>query len=237
MKLLQRSVVLSACIAGLSACQPTLDPVVPANEAAYEAVAVPEAEASRAYALYPGDEVSVTVYGEEDLSLEKTMVDAGGNLNLPLIGELSAAGKTIPELNQAVESAYRARYIKDPRVTISLTKATGGFVTVEGEVKDPDVYAIKPGYTLLSAMALAGSPLPTGKVDHVLIFRQIEGQRMGGRFDLKAIRSGRADDPLLRQGDVIVVGYSRKQGLYQDFLKAAPLFNVFVQLADGGNTN
>ena len=103
-------------------------------------------------------------------------------------------------------------------------------------MKDAGVYEIQPGYTLLSALALAGSPTLEAKLDEVLVFRTVDGQRMGGRFDLTEVRAGRMADPQLIAGDVIVVGYSRSQGLYQDLLRVAPsVLGTFVALADNNN--
>jgi polysaccharide biosynthesis/export protein len=225
-------VLLASLLAG---CQSTLKPAVPVGQAAYDAILPPGQSLDVTYALSPGDEVSIAVYGEKELSQERAAVDGAGNLNLPLIGQITANGLTVSEVSAAIEDAYRRQFIRDPRVTVSLLKASGGMVTVEGEVKDPDVYPVRPGYTLLSAMALAGSPLPTARVDHVIIFRKLREGRAGGRFDLKAIRSGKVDDPPIRDGDVIVVGFSRKAGLYQDLLKLTPLLNTFVLLDNGRN--
>ena len=214
----------------LAACQSTLDPVVPAGQAAYEAIAVPDEAEGAAYALRPGDAIGVLVYGEPELTQQRLLIDETGHFNLPLIGQIRALGRTTAQLSEDIAAAYRAGFVRDPRITVSLLEATGGAVAVEGEVKAPGIYPIRPGHTLLAAMALAGSPLPTGRVDHVLIYRKVDGQRMGGRFDIKAIRDGAVDDPLLRDGDVVVVGFSRRVGIYQDLLKLTPLLNTFVLL-------
>jgi polysaccharide export outer membrane protein len=96
-------------------------------------------------------------------------------------------------------------------------------------VVHPGVYEVQQGYSLLSALALAGSPSEVAKLDEVLIFRQKDGQRIGGRFDVTDIRAGRADDPLILPGDVIVVGYGRVRGAYLDFLKTAPIVGAFAR--------
>ena len=57
----------------------------------------------------------------------------------------------------------------------------------------------------------------------------INGRRMAARFDLGKIRAGRAPDPQVLAGDVVVVGYSALRGVYRDVLQAAPLLNVFTQ--------
>jgi len=102
-------------------------------------------------------------------------------------------------------------------------------IAVEGEVTRPGVYEIAPGASLLTAMALAQSPTDTAKLNEVLVFRTIAGQRTGARFDLAEIRAGRVPDPQLKPGDMVVVGFSQLRGVYQDVLKASPLFNIFTQ--------
>lgn len=225
----RRRIFPLALAALLAACHGSLDPVVPAGEAGYQAIAVPpEVAAPPAYPLQPGDKISVTVFQEPDLTLEEVVVDQAGNLDLPLIGETPAAGRGPSELARAIEAAYASRYLREPRVSISVIEAIPYTVSVEGEVEEPGVYPIRHGQTLLTAMALARSPTETAKTDEILVFRMIDGRRAGARFDLNAIRSGKAVDPALYPGDVVVVGFSALRGVYQDILRAGPLFYVFT---------
>jgi polysaccharide export outer membrane protein len=146
---------------------------------------------------------------------------------LPLIGEVQAAGLSSGQLGKEVERALAAQFLRDPHVNVVLVKTAPRTVAVEGQVKDPGVFEVRQGYTLLSALAMAGSTIETAKLNEVLIFRQRDGQRVGGRFDLTDIRAGRAADPNILPGDVIVVGYSQVRGVYLDFLKTAPIFGAF----------
>ena len=227
-----RKLALVFGVSLLAACQPTLNPVVPAGPAAYQAIAV-EPQQPVIYLLQPGDTVSVLVFQEPDLTQEKMLIDASGNLYLPLIGTVRAAGESPSDLARQIEHSYGMRYLRHPNVAVRLDEAVKQTVSVEGEVELPGVYEIRTGQTLLSALAMARSPKRTAKLDQVLIFRQIDGQRAGARFDVTAIRSGEADDPLIQGGDVIVVGFSALRGGYRDILQAAPLFNVFTQFGDG----
>ena len=75
------------------------------------------------------------------------------------------------------------------------------------------------------------------KLDEVLVFRTVNGERLGGRFDLTEIRSGRMPDPLIFPGDVVVVGFSSLRGIYRDILQVTPLIGTFasvgIRAADG----
>ncbi|WP_169816991.1 polysaccharide biosynthesis/export family protein [Paraurantiacibacter namhicola] len=215
-----------ACALLLCACQQSLESTLPAGDAAYAAVAVPDA-GPVVYALQVGDRVDVRVFQEADLSVEDVAIDETGSITLPLVGSIQAAGRTTQVLAKDVERAYGARFLRDPYVTVVLRAAVARTVSVEGEVERPGVYAIQPGQTLLTAMALSGSPTDTAKLDEVLIFRTVNGERFGGRFDINEIRSGRMPDPALLPGDVIVVGFSAARGRYQDFLRAVPILGIF----------
>ena len=209
---------------------------MPAGPAAYDAIADRPVVSPSAYALQPGDKISVNVYQEEELSQRELLIDEAGMISLPLVGDVQASGMTTGQLSRAIESAYGRGFLRYPQANVLLLEARPRTVSVEGQVKDAGVYEIQPGYTLLSALALAGSPTLEAKLDEVLVFRTVDGQRMGGRFDLTEVRAGRMADPQLIAGDVIVVGYSRSQGLYQDLLRVAPsVLGTFVALADNNN--
>ena len=226
----RRTAFLMICAFPAAGCQPELHSDLPAGPAAYRAVAVTDADTVSALTLLqPKDQISVNVFKEEDLTTPDVVIDEAGNVSLPLIGEVHAAGLSPGQFARKVEQAYGRSYLRDPRVNIVLVKPAPRVISVEGEVKTPGVYEVQQGYTLLSALALAGSPLETAKHDEVLVFRQKDGQRMGGRFNITDIRAGRSPDPLVLPGDVIVIGYSRVRGAYLDFLKTAPIIGAFAR--------
>ena len=227
----QDSVKRAVCLAAaavLAGCQPALNPVMPAGEAGYAALAQPDrADTVRPYALGAGDIVAVRVYGEPELTVEEIALDNGGVVSLPLIGDVPAAGLTATELARAIERAYGARYLRDPRVSVIIKEGRQRSIAVEGEVEQPGVFDYVEGQTLLSALALARSPTETAKLDEVMVFRTAGEQKFAARFDVQAIRAGRSPDVPLRAGDTVVVGYSRLRGAFQDALRAVPVIGVF----------
>ncbi|MBX7514694.1 polysaccharide export protein [Qipengyuania sp. GH38] len=219
--------MLAASLAA-AACQTPLDPVVPEGQAGYDAVVIdPQTALPQRYTLAPGDVLSVAVFGEADLSVERIAVDNAGVVTLPLIGDVRAVGRSASELGAAIEAAYATNYLRDPRVSVAVLEARDRTIAVEGEVEQPGVFSYAEGQTLLSALALARSPTDTAKLDEVMIFRTVGGERTAGRFDLRAIRGGRMPDVALVPGDVVVVGYSSVRGAWQDVLRAVPVFGIF----------
>lgn len=229
MKMLVQATVLLFAAALVGGCQKVVTSRLPSGTDGYAAIAVPaETYTPPVYTLRSGDRLSVQVFRENEFSAEKVLVDYSGNVSLPLIGSVHAAGLTQEALAEEVRTILAARFLRDPKVSVMVEQPALATVSVEGEVDQPGVYEIAPGSTLLTAVAMARSPTETAKLDEVLIFRTVDGQRVGGRFDLAEIRAGAAPDPRLVPGDVVVVGFSRVRSAFQDFLKTAPLLNIFA---------
>lgn len=226
-----RPLVLFLMAMALVGCQTGLrSAALPAGDAAYEVAPPPDPAAKpQAYRIGAGDTISVQVFQEPELSSDKVQVDDVGRIQLPLAGDILAAGLTAPELAAVIAERLGRNYIRHPRVVVSVVTTREQTVAVEGEVKAPGVYKITPSDTLLSAIARAQSPTQVARLDEVLIFRIVNGRRMGARFDLREIRAGRAADPQVLSGDVVVVGFSSLKGVYRDILQAAPLLNIFTQ--------
>lgn len=217
-----------AAVLALAACQSARPTSLPRGAAAYQVV--PQAQLSPAVArqLRPGDSIAVAVFREPDLGAEKLVLDELGNVQLPLLGEIAAGGKTPAELSQTISQRLGARYLRRPQVTVALLDSVALSMSVEGQVKAPGVFPVGPNETLLTSLARAGSPGQTAKLDEIVVFRTVNGQRMGAVFDLQQIRTGSAPDPQILDGDTIVVGYSAVKGAFRDFLVASPLLNLFT---------
>jgi polysaccharide biosynthesis/export protein len=218
-------------LALLAGCASSQLADVPSGSEAYKLIPAPVQDGPEAaYLISATDELGIQVFQEPDLSIDKLQVDNAGRIQMPLIGEVMAAGRSTSDLANEIAGRLRERYIVNPQVVVSVSKSATQFVTVEGEVKKPGVYEIDRDYTLLAALARAESPTKTARLNEILVFRSLQGQRMGARFDLTEIRAGRAPDPQVKSGDVIIVGRSASKGAWQDFLQAAPAFNLFYLL-------
>ena len=233
-----RLCVIVIAAPALAGCQPSLNSELPRGPSAYEVIRDPAEMTPAAYMLRPGDKLAVNIFQEEDLSQRELQIDEAGTISLPLIGDMQAAGLSPGQLSRAIEAAYGRNYLRDPQANVVLLEARERTVSVEGEVKTAGVYKVQPGYTLLSALALAGSPTERARLDEVLIFRTVNGERMGARFDVTEVRAGRMPDPQILPGDVVVVGFSRARSLYRDALQILPsVMGAFVSLTAYSNNN
>jgi len=128
-------------------------PAQSAHDAIASASAVAPSSASQHYRLGTGDKLRVTVYGENDLSGE-FLVDGTGHVQLPLVGQVAAAGLTIHEFVNEVTVALENGYLKDPKVSIEVLNYRPFYIM--GEVNKPGEYPYESGLNVLVAVALAG---------------------------------------------------------------------------------
>ncbi|MXO60568.1 polysaccharide export protein [Altererythrobacter salegens] len=180
---------------------------------------------TRPYLIGPFDKLSIDVFGVEELSRDEVQVDAGGRVSLPLAGNLEAAGLSPGELETAIRQRLR-RYVRDPQVTVNLKETISQVVTVDGQVSKPGPYPVIGKMTLIKAVATAGGTSEFAKLDDVVVFRTVGGQRMAGLYNLGAIRAGAYDDPEIFANDIVIVGDSQSRRLFSEVLKAAPLLTT-----------
>jgi polysaccharide biosynthesis/export protein len=180
------------------------------------------------YLLRPTDKISVAVFREPDLSAPELRVGVEGNVSLPMLGSIPAAGLTAKQFEQDVTRRLAALGLKSPSVSVNVTDFSSHLVTVEGAVKTPGVFAFQPGARLSSAIALAEGPTRSAKVQQVAVFRESPQGIMIAKFDYQAVSQGTMLDPVLQPGDRVVMGTDGLSVFYEDLLKALPAFGVFA---------
>lgn len=191
-------------------------------------------EQNRPYLIGPFDKLIIDVFGIEELSKKEFQTDAGGRISFPLAGIVEAAGKTPAELEQLLEERLRGRFVRDPQVTVNLKETVSQVITVDGEVKEPGLYPVIGRMTLMRAVATAKGAGELAKLNDVVIFRTVNGQKMAGLYNLKSIRRGIYDDPEVFANDVVIVGDSQARRLFKDALQviptlATPLIYIFTR--------
>jgi len=192
------------------------------------ALPVEVAETPEDYRLGPLDRISMSVFQVPSLSVQKIQIDASGYVTLPLIGKIKAGGRTTSELSQEIAAVLAKEYLESPQVTISLEEAYSQTITVDGSVVQPGVYPIVGQVTLMQAVALARGPdNKYANLKRVAVFRTTNGQRTVAVFDLKAIRQGKAPDPVILPQDIIVVDGSDIKGAWREIMGVLPSLAVF----------
>jgi polysaccharide export outer membrane protein len=178
------------------------------------------------YRIGPLDSLEITVFQVQYLD-HPIQVGADGHIGLPLIGDMAAAGKTPRELADEIAAKLGERYLQSPQVTVSVKDAISQKFTVEGSVAKPGMYDAVGSTTLLQALALAEGADQYANVHNVAVFRMVDKRRAGAVYDLAAIRSGKADDPQIYGGDIVVVGASAVRRFLRDVAPGSPFISLF----------
>lgn len=145
------------------------------------------------YVLGSGDRLKITVFGNDDLSSE-TEIDPSGQITLPLIQQVPAAGKTVPQLENEIRRRLSPDFVKNPRLSIEVLNYRPFYII--GEVKNPGSYPFVAGMTVVNAIALAGGYTYRANKDEVQIVRSSDPAR-------KPIQAQRTD--IVLPGDVVEV--------------------------------
>jgi len=164
------------------------------------------AAAADGYRLNPGDVLRISVWREEGLERE-LVVQPGGTISFPLAGQLTAAGKTVVEIEQEVAGRLE-KFIPGPVVTVELIEARGNLVYVIGEVNSPGAQPLIRPTTVMQALAVAGGFTPFAGRSRVKIIRKdAAGAETITRFDFTDVADGKGVETNieLKAGDVVVV--------------------------------
>lgn len=219
------SLVVAAC-AGSSArdVQPTNATLVSSADMQGSSPGVVDSS----YIIGAADVLSISVFRVPDLSFDEIRVDAQGDLQIPLVGSVRAAGETTTSLAANLEQRLSERYLQNPRVTVTVSQSASQKVTVDGAVAKPGVYELRGRTTLLQAVAMASGPTATANLESVAVFRNQGNRRMVAVFDVAAIRNGNATDPVIEGDDIVIVDTSRLRSFMRDAVAALPALAVFT---------
>lgn len=223
--LLMLTTLLAACGGGVAV-----------RNVAVSGQALPAPDTTSASGAYQGgtdyrigaqDLLEISVFGVQELN-KSVRVNSNGQISLPLVGGIMAGGKTIPELEAELAKKYSDGYLQNPQVSVFVKEFTSQRITLEGAVTSPGIYPITGRTSLLQGIALAGGvddklADPGG----IVLMRQVDGKRMAAVYDLRKVRRGEIEDPLLYGDDIIVVEQSGSKTAYRRFIESMPILGFF----------
>ena len=187
--------------------------------------ALPQAETITSipnYKITASDLLEIEVFGVEDLK-RTVRVNTAGSITIPLVGMVQVAGLTATEAETVIAKRYGADYLQNPQVSVFIKEFTTQRVTIDGAVNKPGIYPLTGQITLLRALALAGGGGQLANMEDVLLFRSSGvGPQEVFKYDVKKIRNGELEDPMLKGDDLVVVNRSG----VREFLKDSVLRDV-----------
>jgi polysaccharide export outer membrane protein len=108
----------------------------------------------------PDDGIAITAADAEELN-KTWRVNSSGDLNLPMLGQIHAAGLTVEQLENDLTEKLKS-FIRDPHVTVYISEFRSQPVTVEGAVAKPGTLQTEGSKTLLGVVMMAGGPNAAG---------------------------------------------------------------------------
>ena len=109
------------------------------------------------YRLSAGDTISITVYGEEDLSIQELKIDNRETIDYPYLGNISLKNKSLESLQSEILTGLKGDILIDPKVNVSIVNYRN--IYVNGMVNKPGAYEYEPDLTVQEAVSLAGGIL------------------------------------------------------------------------------
>lgn len=108
-----------------------------------------------AYRLGPQDTVSIRVLDMEELGTAPYPIDLRGDVTLPMVGAVPAAGLTVDELQRELTEKFR-KYLQNPIVMVTVAEFHSQPVSVLGAVDKPGVHQIEGNKSLFEVISEAG---------------------------------------------------------------------------------
>src|SRR5687768_9212006 len=106
--------------------------------------------ADETYRVKPGDELNVSVWGEEDLN-QKVLIRPDGGFSFPLAGDLMANGKSVEQIRVEI-SERLAKFIPNLVATVSVVTINGNRIYVIGQVNNPGTFIMNPRLDVMQAL-------------------------------------------------------------------------------------
>jgi len=164
----------------------------------------PSVETPLAYRVGAPDGLEISILPEPAIEAA-VQVRPDGAITVPLIGEVTAGGRTIPEIAAEIEERI-ARYKRDPHVSVTLTGAASTDIVILGEVARQASFPLVKETRIVEAIGLVGGTTPFGSDGHIRVIRTENGVTEVLRVNLNAIRKGDLSTNLMLQpGDFIYV--------------------------------
>lgn len=129
---------------------------------------------SSEYRLGAGDLIEVSVFGVQDFNYT-LRIDSLGQINLPFIGSITAAGLTPAELGRELKSTLEGRLIRNPQVSVFVKEYRSQPVFLLGAVKQPGQYQMIYQLNLIDVIAMAGGLDMERAADYALVRRRGSG--------------------------------------------------------------
>jgi polysaccharide export outer membrane protein len=157
------------------------------------------------YRLSPGDNLSVSVWGEDKLK-QDVRVLPDGSITFPLAGQVNVSGLDASAVAKLIALKLEA-FIPDPQVSVVVTGTEGNLVYVQGKVVKPGTVHMSGQTSVLQVISMAGGLDKFADKDDIKVVRLNGAKQEILRVDYSELMSGKdmTTNFLLKAGDTLVV--------------------------------
>lgn len=198
-------------------------------------------EAQRDYVLGPGDVVRVSVYQNQDLTLE-TRITESGAISYPLLGQVRLGGLSVPQAEKVIADGLKnGNFVRQPQVSILVTQVRGNQASVLGMVNRPGRYPIEQTGMRLSELLATAGGIAQGGSDQVVLSGMRDRKPLRVVIDVPLLfaESGGVNDPVIANGDTVYVERMPMVYIYGEVQRPGAMrlerdMTVLQGLASGG---
>ncbi len=165
-----------------------------------------EAGPSKRVTLASGDVIKLIFSGAPEQN-QSQKIGADGKINLPQVGEITAAGKTVAQVQAELTALYKP-LLRNTDVLV-VVESGAIHVYMAGALGKAGPLVLDRPTTILQAVMQAGGPTPFGNMRRVQVIRLVNGVERSQVVDLRPTLRGQATRPFyVRDGDVISIPQS-----------------------------
>jgi len=182
---------------------------------------------SSEYTIGLHDLLEIEVFRIEELA-RTVRVNSRGEISMPLIGRIVAAGFSSQELEEKIANRLEKDMLQNAHVSVFIKEYASQRITIEGAVNKPGMYPLAGKTTLLQSIALASGFTNLANVKEVQLFRKSQNG-IGAIYEVNvdAIRHGKAIDPTIEGNDIIVVHKGPVKAFLRTFVDTIRGFVTF----------
>ena len=189
--------------------------------------------------FYNGAAAGAAANSQYVMNLNGYLVNADGNISMPILGNIQVLGKTTNEVEDLIEKILIEQgQLTNPTV---MARVTNGKITILGAIGSPGTYPyLEQNITLLQAIGYAGDLSMAGKRNNILIIREKDGKRTYGNIDMRKTDWFKSEYYYIKPNDIIYVypngpmvhsaGYiSNYTGLISLFFTGLSIYLLFTK--------
>ena len=157
------------------------------------------------YVIGPDDVLAVLFWRDQEMSGDY-VVRPDGQITLPLLNDVQAAGLTPEQLRESLTKAASA-LMEDPSVTVGVKAINSRKVHITGMVGKPGAYPLTAPTTVVQLIATAGGLHEFAKKKNILIVRNENGRQVAFKFNYNDFMKGKnlKQNIELKPGDTVVI--------------------------------